>query len=166
MGVSSTSFNWMHARRLAQTAQLTHTHTHIKLPEQIHSGDQISDKLSLSNLTSGDTQVITTTCRTDQFFSFWVWKRWELLMFQLLTRCHVCYTWPRRLQRRWELPGQRLLGGHHAVHPRTLLLWGGVEHNHQRSPTTQDGTQHGGFQRWDMFLSTVLQTWHKQNLMW
>lgn len=55
---------------------------------------------------------------------------------------------PRRLQHRRELPGQRLPGSHHAVHSRAFCLRRGMEHNHPHSPTPQDGTQHGGVQRW------------------
>lgn len=64
----------------------------------------------------------------------------------------MCY----RLQHRWELPGPRLPGSHHAVHARTFLLWCGVEHNHPCPPSAQDGTQHGGIQRWETLPGSFL----------
>lgn len=59
---------------------------------------------------------------------------------------HCCSE--HRLQHGWELPGQGLSCSHHAVHPGTFRLRCCVEHDHPHSPTSQDGTQHGGVQGW------------------
>lgn len=59
----------------------------------------------------------------------------------------VCVFVKHRLQLRGELPGQRLPGGHNAVHDWTFCLRRGLEHNHPHSSSPQDEPQHGSVQR-------------------
>lgn len=76
-----------------------------------------------------------------------IWMKGSCLFAVVSLACVFCHP-DHRLQHRGELPCERLPSCYHAVHPRTLCLWCGVEHNHSHPPPSQDGTQHGGVQGW------------------